>query len=109
MGFIGTLRNNRLRDCCLKTENDLKEERHGAFHYAADAVKNLVVVRWYNRSVTPVSNYATIEPVYTLMRQKLRLQSEQALDLSLHVPMLDFHYAGELQFYKSCPNRAKIC
>ncbi|KAL1447732.1 hypothetical protein MTO96_044227 [Rhipicephalus appendiculatus] len=69
LGFIGTLRNNRLRDCHLKTESDLKKEGRGAFDYVVNTVKDLVVVRWYdNRSVTLVSNYASTEPVRTVRR-----------------------------------------
>lgn len=69
VGFVGTLRSNRLRDCRLKTESELKQEGRGAFDYAVDSVKNLVVVRWYdNRSVTLISNYATTEPVRTVRR-----------------------------------------
>ncbi|KAL1470410.1 hypothetical protein MTO96_040455 [Rhipicephalus appendiculatus] len=48
LGFIGTLRNNRLRDCRLKTESDLKKEGRGAFDYVVNTVKDIVVVRWYD-------------------------------------------------------------
>lgn len=57
IGFVGTLRSNRLKDCWLKSENELKKEGCGAFDYAVDSLRNIAIVRWYdNRSVTLVSN-----------------------------------------------------
>ncbi|KAM7298741.1 piggyBac transposable element-derived protein 3-like [Ixodes scapularis] len=69
LGFVGTIRRNRLKDCRLKSENDLKKEGRGAFDYAVDNLKNIAVVRWYdNRAVTLVSNYVSAEPVGTVRR-----------------------------------------
>ncbi|EEC08059.1 conserved hypothetical protein, partial [Ixodes scapularis] len=67
--FVGTIRRNRLKDCRLKSENDLKKEGRGAFDYAVDNLKNIAVVRWYdNRAVTLVSNYVSAEPAGTMQR-----------------------------------------
>lgn len=69
LGFVGTLRNNRLKDCRLKSESDLKRQGRGAFDYAVDNTRSVAVIRWFdNRTVTLVSNYASTEPVCTVRR-----------------------------------------
>ncbi|XP_050035995.1 piggyBac transposable element-derived protein 3-like [Dermacentor andersoni] len=69
LGFVGTLRSNRLKDCRLKSESDLKKEGRGAFDYAVDSSRNIAVVRWHdNRAVTIVSNYISTEPVGSVRR-----------------------------------------
>lgn len=36
LGFVSPVRSNRLKDCRLKSENDLKKEGSGAFNYAVN-------------------------------------------------------------------------
>ncbi|KAL1425467.1 hypothetical protein MTO96_003544 [Rhipicephalus appendiculatus] len=43
--FVGTLRSNRLNNCRLKSESDLKKEGRGAFDYAVDSSLNISFVR----------------------------------------------------------------
>ncbi|XP_040357107.1 piggyBac transposable element-derived protein 3-like [Ixodes scapularis] len=67
LGIVGTLGNNRLKDCRLKTESDLKRLGRGAFDYAVDNTRSVAVIkRFDNRAVTLVSNYASTEPVCTV-------------------------------------------
>ncbi|KAL1447475.1 hypothetical protein MTO96_044279 [Rhipicephalus appendiculatus] len=69
VGFVGMLRSNRLKDCRLKSESDLKKEGRGAVDYAVDSSRNISVVRWHdNRAVTIVSNYVSAEPIGSVRR-----------------------------------------
>ena len=69
MFAVGTLRQNRIKGCTLKTENELKKEGRGSFDCAVDLKSGLTVVRWYdNKMVQLGSNYAFTEPVETVRR-----------------------------------------
>ena len=69
MFAVGTLRQNRIKGCTLKTENELKKEGRGSFDGAVDLNSGLTVVRWYdNKMVQLGSNYAFTEPVETVRR-----------------------------------------
>ncbi|XP_040064463.1 piggyBac transposable element-derived protein 2-like [Ixodes scapularis] len=69
LGFVRTIRINRLKDCRLKSENDLKKEGRGAFDYPVDNLSIIAVVSWYdNRALTFVSNYVSSEPVGAVRR-----------------------------------------
>lgn len=69
LGFVGTLKSNRLKDCKLKSKSDLKKDGRGAFNYTVHSSQNISVVRWHdNRAVTTVSNYVSAEPVGTVQR-----------------------------------------
>lgn len=43
LGFVGTLRSNRLKDCRVKSESDLKKDGRGAFDYAVGSSRNISV------------------------------------------------------------------
>ncbi len=66
---VGTLRQNRMKGCKLKSENDLKKEGRGSFDGAVDLNSGLTIVRWFdNKVVQLASNYAFTSPVGSIER-----------------------------------------
>ncbi|XP_070397519.1 piggyBac transposable element-derived protein 3-like [Dermacentor albipictus] len=62
--YVGTLRQNRLKDCSLKPEKALKPHGQGSHDHSVDNGAGLAVVRWFDRkAVTLVSNFVSVEPV----------------------------------------------
>ena len=60
---VGTIRQNRLFGCHLKTEKTLKKEKRSSYSYVLEANSNIQVVRWYdNRAVTLISSYLPVPP-----------------------------------------------
>ncbi|XP_075739139.1 LOW QUALITY PROTEIN: piggyBac transposable element-derived protein 3 [Rhipicephalus microplus] len=67
--YVGTLRQNRLKYCCLLSEKNLKPLRQGACDHRVDNGTGISVVRWFNRkAVTLVSNFVSLEPVEKIKR-----------------------------------------
>lgn len=46
---IGTIRKNRIRNCPLKTDGQLKHEGRGSFDNSFDTENSIYVVKWYDR------------------------------------------------------------
>ena len=66
---IGTLRADRMRQCKLKTEKELKKEGRGSFDGAIDLNSGVSIVRWYaNKQVQLTSNFTHIQPVDTVTK-----------------------------------------
>ena len=65
---IGTLRADRMRQCKLNTEKELKKEGRGSFDGAIDLYSGVSIVRWYDKQVQLASNFTHIEPVGTVTR-----------------------------------------
>ena len=64
---IGSIRNDRLHHCPLKTGKDLRKEGSDSFHGEVDC--SITIVRWYdNKAVQLASNYKFINLVDTASR-----------------------------------------
>ena len=69
MWAIGTLRQDRMRGCTLKSEKELKKEGRGAFDASGDLNSGITIVGWYdNRQVQFASNFAHIDPLDDVQR-----------------------------------------
>lgn len=67
--YVGTLRQNRLRDCKLQDEKTLRKVGQGSHDYRVDNDKGIVVVRWFDRkAVTLVSNFVSVESIQQVKR-----------------------------------------
>lgn len=67
--YVGTLRQNRLKDCCLLREKNLKPLGQGACDHRVNNGTGISVVRWFDRkAVTLVSNFVSLEPVEKVKR-----------------------------------------
>ena len=65
--FVGTIQKNRLKDCPIKEDCDLKNR--GDYDYVLDANSNIGVLKWMdNRSVLLCSNFVGAEPIDTCSR-----------------------------------------
>lgn len=72
--YIGTVRENRLKGCSLKTEKELKRENRGAYDMSVEVNSNTSVVRWMdNRKVDLISSCSGVEPVSTVSRYDRKL------------------------------------
>jgi hypothetical protein len=66
---VGTVRSNRLRDCTLKSEKELKKTGRGSMDSCYDDKTGLTVVRWMDSSAVQLSaTHVGVEPVSTLRR-----------------------------------------
>lgn len=64
----GTVRENRLRDCPLRGEEQKKEKR-GYYNYSFDKNGEVLVAKWNdNKCVTIATNWDSIEPVNNVLR-----------------------------------------
>ena len=66
---LGTVRSDRLRNCKLKNEKDLKKEGRGSYDVQTDRRLGLTVVRWVdNKVVTLASTFMGVQPLSTSKR-----------------------------------------
>ncbi|XP_014672682.1 PREDICTED: piggyBac transposable element-derived protein 3-like [Priapulus caudatus] len=71
MGFlyIGTIRANRLKDCPIMGEKELRKKDRGTFECWVERTRNIVAVRWLdNKVVNLVSSFVGSDPVDTARR-----------------------------------------
>ena len=58
MHYVGTVRENRLKECSLRQEKDMRKEPRGAMDSCLDVDSNILAVRWYdNKKVDVVSSW----------------------------------------------------
>lgn len=66
---LGTVRSNRLRDCPIKSDKDLRKEGRGSFDQKVDNDNRLVIIKWFdNKSVIFCSSYVASNPTDTIQR-----------------------------------------
>jgi len=66
---VGTIRTNRLRNCSLKTESELKKEGRGAMDARYEKKTGISVVRWLDSSAVQLSaTHVGVEPLSTIKR-----------------------------------------
>ncbi|XP_067943284.1 piggyBac transposable element-derived protein 2-like [Watersipora subatra] len=62
--YTGTVRQNRLSNCNIKGEKELKKEGRGSFDFRVEDTHNISAVRWFdNRAVTLLSTHTCVEPL----------------------------------------------
>lgn len=72
----GTIRTNRLKNCPLESESNLRSQGRGSTDAVVDLNSNITVVRWLdNSTVTLASTYASIEPT-TIVRRWSRKEKK---------------------------------
>ena len=66
---VGTIRSNRLRDCELKSEKEMKKAGRGSIDSCVDERHGISVVRWMDSSAVQLSaTHVGVEPLSTLRR-----------------------------------------
>lgn len=104
---VGTIRQNRLRKCPLKSEKLLKKEGIGACDSVVDTNSGLVVTQWYdNKLVTLSSSHLGVEPLGVVKRWDGRAQKtieisvpRVVLNYSQHVGVVDL-FKRQIVLYK---------
>ena len=67
--FVGTVRNNRMKGCMLKSEKVLQKEGRGKYDYKVETNSNIIAVRWMDtKAVTVLSNFAGVTPTEDVKR-----------------------------------------
>ena len=67
--WIGTIRQNRLLECEVMEEKEMKRLRMENVDWRVEKSTEVCLVRWYdNKAVTLVSNYVAVEPKDTCRR-----------------------------------------
>ena len=75
--YVGTVRENRLKDCGLKAEKVMKKEGRGAMNSKVDVASNVVAVRWFNnKKVDMISSSVGVEPVNDVKRYDKKAQKK---------------------------------
>ncbi|XP_066959027.1 piggyBac transposable element-derived protein 3-like [Macrobrachium rosenbergii] len=65
----GTHRENCLKNCTLKSTNDMRKETRGSYDYRFDTNEEVLMVNWLdNKCVTVGTNYDTVEPLAKVQR-----------------------------------------
>ena len=66
---VGTIRQNRLQGCPLKSSKEFCKEERGSYDYHVDSNSGIVVLKWLDNNIVHLaSNYAGVEPVNTIQR-----------------------------------------
>lgn len=71
LGFqaSGTIRENRLRKCPLKSTKDMMKENRGSYDYRFDTNEEILIVKWHdNKCVTVGTNFDTVQPLSRVQR-----------------------------------------
>ncbi|XP_067939618.1 piggyBac transposable element-derived protein 3-like [Watersipora subatra] len=69
MRYTGTVRKNRMGQCTLLQEKELKKKGRGTIDYRVDQNHNIIAVRWYdNRAVSLLSSVTGVEPTQQVRR-----------------------------------------
>ncbi|XP_039666277.1 piggyBac transposable element-derived protein 3 [Perca fluviatilis] len=66
--YIGTVRMNRVRDCTMMDEKELKKKGRGSMDFRVNQDNN-IIVRWYeNKAVNLISSFVGTEPEGSVKR-----------------------------------------
>lgn len=66
--YIGTVRMNRVQDCNMMDEKELKKKGRGSMDFRVNQ-ENIIIVRWFdNKAVNLLSSYVGIEPTGSVKR-----------------------------------------
>ena len=79
IAFVGTVRNNRMKGCMLKSEKVLHKGGRCKYNYKVETNNNIIAVRWMaTKAVTVLSNLAGVTPTEDAKRW-----SKEAKDYSI--------------------------
>lgn len=98
----GTVRQNRLKNCPLEKDSDIKKKERGSFDSAYDPKSNLLVVKWNDNALVIVaSNCSGITPLQKANRfsrtkkQKVTIQQPQMIaEYNKYMGGVDLHDNG---------------
>ncbi|KAK9737095.1 Transposase IS4 [Popillia japonica] len=75
--FTGTVRENRLPNCPIKSGKQLLKGNRGDFDCAVDTNSSVLVVRWNdNSAVTVATNNGVVHPLVSVKRYNRKMKKE---------------------------------
>uniref|UniRef100_A0A3Q1JQK9 PiggyBac transposable element-derived protein domain-containing protein n=1 Tax=Anabas testudineus TaxID=64144 RepID=A0A3Q1JQK9_ANATE len=73
--YIGTVRMNRVKNCQLMDEKDLKKKGRGSLDFRVNQ-EDLIIVKWFdNKAVNLISSFVGIEPLGNVKRWDRKAKS----------------------------------
>uniref|UniRef100_A0A3Q1H8P7 PiggyBac transposable element-derived protein domain-containing protein n=1 Tax=Anabas testudineus TaxID=64144 RepID=A0A3Q1H8P7_ANATE len=73
--YIGTVRMNRVKNCQLMDEKDLKKKGRGSLDFRVNQ-EDLIIVKWFdNKAVNLISSFVGIEPLGNVKRWDQKAKS----------------------------------
>lgn len=79
--YIGTVRDNRIENCPILTQKQMKNKARGFYDYRVDAESEILVCRWKdNSTVTVVSNAHGLEPQQMVKRYSRENRSKVTVE-----------------------------
>ncbi|XP_050024907.2 piggyBac transposable element-derived protein 2-like [Dermacentor andersoni] len=89
----GTVRDNRIENCPILTQKEMKSKNRGFYDYKVDAESEIIVCRWKdNSTVTVVSNAHGVEPTQMVKRYSRENKSK----VTVEQPFLISSYNGNM-------------
>ena len=78
---VGTIRQNRVKNCPLKPSKDLEKEGRGSLDYRTDNNSGIIITKWVdNKTIMLCSNYVGAEPLGSVKRW--RKQEKSRVDVN---------------------------
>ena len=91
----GTMRSNRLHDCPLESEKNLKTRGRGSYDEYTDMNSNVTMIRWLdNRVVTLASTYLDSVPMDTVKRWDSKTKKHIEVRRPHAIAMYNAHMGG---------------
>ena len=73
----GTMRENRIKNCPLKSASLMKKEERRLYDYRFDTKNEILIVKWSdNKCVIVSTNYVTVQPVGQVLRWKKNIKEK---------------------------------
>lgn len=92
---LGTVQQNRLRNCPLLNDKTLKKKGRGSYSAKCDLKKKVMVVKWLdNKSVCLASNYVGVHPISNTRRYNKTTKSRIDVSMPQIVKQYNMHMGG---------------
>jgi len=92
---LGTVQENRLRNCPLLKEKELKKKGRGSYSYKCDKKKKVLAVKWLdNKPVCLASSFVSLHPINTVKRYSKVTKSYVDVPLPKIVEQYNTHMGG---------------
>lgn len=92
---LGTIRKDRLRNCCVSTDKVMKKKGRGAYEVVCDNDKKLAVTKWVdNQCIHIASSFCAENPVTTIERYDKREKKRVSVPCPNVIKVYNTHMGG---------------
>lgn len=92
---LGTIRKDRLRNCPLSSDKNLKKKGRGTHEVVCDNTKRLAVTKWVdNQCIHIASSFCAQDPVTTIERYDKKLKKRVSVSCPNVVKVYNAHMGG---------------